>query len=505
MPSPEHQKQGPVRTLLAAAGIAALSVLPIPTPARAAPLDAIGVTQLRARDATLTGTGVSVAQVEASLQGSITAFEVNPAFVVQPVGLFTYIGATGATVVGTFPNAVGVDSSHADTVAGNFYGTVGGVAPGVQHVYNYDANYFYNTLIVGNQPISGSIINQSFIFTSQTAAGQQEVDRKYDNYAFNHGALFISGAGNGDTNNGRVSAPSTSYNGIGVAVYGAPSSVGPTLDNGRSKPDITAPASATSFSTPFVSGAAALLAQAGARGDGGPNTASVATDPRVIKTLLINGAVKPADWTHSPTAPLDTRYGGGILNADNSYILLHAGKHTFSASNTTGSLLGTAPANITGVQDPVAGWDFTTITSTSIADAVNHYVFHPTAAAGVSSYTLTATLTWFRHADESSINDLNLFLYDATTSTTTPLDKSISAVDNVEHLFTLNLKPGDVYDLQILKAGGLAGSATVTDAETYALAYNFAALPESASLALLLVGLPMLFGRTSRRGDVKGQ
>ncbi|MDB5353859.1 MAG: hypothetical protein JWN24_312 [Phycisphaerales bacterium] len=488
------RKRASVRTLLAGAAVAALSALLAALPARAAPLDTIGVTQLRAIDATLIGTGISVAQVEAA--GTNAAFEVNPLIVGQPVSLFTYTGTGGVTVAGTFPNGAGIESSHANTVAGNFYGTAAGVAPGVQHVYNYDAGYFYDTLISGNLQISGTIVNQSFNFPGQTVAGQQQIDQNYDNYAFNHGTLFISSVGNG----GQVNAPSTSYNGIGVADYGGFSSVGPTVDNGRSKPDITVPESETSWATPYVSGTAALLAQAGARGDGGAGTNSVAIDPRVIKTLLINGAVKPADWTHTPTAPLDIRYGGGIVNAYNSYNLLHAGKHTFSSANTTGSLVGTAQANITGVQDPNAGWDFTTITSTTASDAVNHYVFHPKVAAGVSSYVLTATLTWERHANESSINNLNLFLYDATTSTTTPLDKSISAVDNVEHLYTLNLKPGDTYDLQVLKDGGLAGSATVSNAETYALAYNFASVPEPAFVATLLLGLPMLIGRAPRHG-----
>ena len=48
--------------------------------------------------------------------------------------------------------------------------------------------------------------------------------------------------------------------------------VGPTLDNGRSKPDIVAPGTVISLTAPYVTGAAAVLVQAGARGDGGTNT-----------------------------------------------------------------------------------------------------------------------------------------------------------------------------------------------------------------------------------------
>ena len=38
--------------------------------------------------------------------------------------------------------------------------------------------------------------------------------------------------------------------------------------------------------------------QAGLRGDGGSDT-NAAADMRTIKALLLNGAVKPADWTNS--------------------------------------------------------------------------------------------------------------------------------------------------------------------------------------------------------------
>ena len=114
------------------------------------------------------------------------------------------------------------------------------------------------------------------------------------------------------------------------------SSVGPTVDNGRAKPDITAPASATSFSTPLVTGAAAVLMQAGLRGDGGGNT-NAAADIRTVKALLLNGAVKPADWTNNPPSPLDPRYGAGMLNVFNSYEQLAGGKHGYIVSTSVSS------------------------------------------------------------------------------------------------------------------------------------------------------------------------
>src|SRR5208337_645149 len=89
-------------------------------------LDQIGVTVLRAVTTNLDGTGIRVAQPEASLSASAPVWAVNPASVGQPVALFTYISAAGTTNV--FPNLLSADSGHADGVAGEFYGIPGGVA-----------------------------------------------------------------------------------------------------------------------------------------------------------------------------------------------------------------------------------------------------------------------------------------------------------------------------------------------------------------------------------------
>jgi hypothetical protein len=46
--------------------------------------------------------------------------------------------------------------------------------------------------------------------------------------------------------------------------------------------------------------------QAGLRGDGGSST-NAAADLRTVKALLLNGAIKPTDWTNNVPSPLDTR------------------------------------------------------------------------------------------------------------------------------------------------------------------------------------------------------
>jgi hypothetical protein len=339
-----------------------------------------------------------------------------------------------------------------------------GVAQQVSHVYNYSADYFYNNFIAAGQPISGRVVNQSFIFSNPDGshlptAQEQMVDSEYDDYSAQYGVLFISGAGNGGT----VYPSATSYNGIGVGVIDGGSSVGPTPD-GRCKPDLVSPgAGFTSFSTPFVSGSAAVLIQAGLRGDGGANT-NAASDNRTIKALILNGAVKPAGWTNGAATPLDARYGAGILNVFNSWNQLKGGKRAFieSTSVTSGNPHppGANPSN-----EPVStGWDWNSIANTdSSHDQINHYYFN---LPGSNSLTLTATLTWLKPHGASSINDLNLFLYN--TANGNLILSSTSAVDNVEHIFTSSLPPGR-YDLQVQKNP----HNEISSSETYALAFEF--------------------------------
>ena len=429
----------------------------------ASPLDTMGVTLLRQVDASLTGSGVELAHTEANVGTTPPQFEVNPAVVGLPASLFTYISSNGTATA--FPNSVGSESSHADSVGVNLYSPSGGVAPQVAHVDNYDGDYFVNAIIATIVPpaIPGSIVNQSFVLPGLAPSDQATLEQDYDNYAANHNTLFVSGAGNG----GAVLPPSTCFNGMSVAAFGGTSSVGPTAD-GRSKPDITAPAGVTSFSTPYVSGSAAVLVQAGTRGDGGANT-SAATDLRTIKALLLNGAVKLADWTNGVTTPLDARYGAGVVNVFNSWALLRGGQHAFieATSNTSGSPHppGSNPHN----EPSLSGWDFNSISNPRLVltynEAVNHYYFNLSPSSG-SQFTLTTILTWNRQSGQTAINDLNLFLYNAVNGNL--VAASTSAVDNVEHLFVNGLPPGR-YDLQVEKnPNGL-----VTANESYALAFEF--------------------------------
>ena len=452
--------------VLAGAGITASCV-----PARAQLLDQIGVTLLRTAT-NLDGTGVRVGLPEAAVG---TSWQVNPAYatVRQPVERFIYYSSNG--IATNFPNDLGTESGHADNVAGILFGNPGGVATNVVKVDNFDADFFFNNYIISNaEPVADAVVNQSFTFGNVTNVDpvpdgcisvddQQALDTLYDNYAVAHGTLFISAV----NNSGSVSPPGTAYNSLGVGACGpgAASSIGPTVDNGRCKPDLVAPQSVTSFAAPQVAGAAALLLQAAMRGDGGAAT-NAAADPRTIKALLMNGAIKPPDWKPAGSAPLDARYGAGVLNVFNAWRQFAGGRQPFTSAEQVAGGGNHPPAGVGGAVAVLNGWDFNTNTSHSASpaqDGVNHYLFNATNGMG---FTLTATLVWNRHLGKTAINNLDLFLYDCASGRL--VASSTSRVDNVEHLFVPRLAPGR-YDLQVWKAG--AGA--VSDTETYALAFAF--------------------------------
>jgi len=445
--------------------------------AQSATLNAIGMTLLETTTTNLNGGGIQVAQVEGD-SPDVGDFNVNPSVVGQPMGRFSYYSINGCAT--NFPNSEGGESGHADEVAQIFYGLTTGVAPKVAHVDNYDASVFVTVgglgtiglgpylVFLPDININDPVVNQSFVVPCYTTNKQTAVDSGYDNYAAQYNTLFVSAIGNG----GAVNPPATCYNGLGVGAFGGSSSTGPTPDNGRAKPDLVAPGSATSFSTPLVSGAAAVLIQAGLRGDGGADTNS-AVSIRTLKALLINGAIKPVGWTNVSPSPLDSYYGAGVLNVFDSYRQLAGGKQGYNATSSV--VLGAAhpppgaPASASGL----SGWDFNTNTSSSTSDGVNHYYFNVTNGRAGATFTTTATLVWNRQQNQTAINNLGLFLYDTANSNL--VAASISMVDNVQQVWVPRL-PAGKYDLQVWKAGG---TNMVSPSEAYALAFEFFSVPLS--------------------------
>jgi len=444
--------------------------------------DQTGVTVFRMLTTNLFGSGVRICQAEAVDTGE-EDFEVNPTNVGAPNNVFTYYSSLGSSSL--YPNSVGSNAYHPERVAEFLYGTVSpgpapaGIATNVAHVDVIDANYFGTAKIEQPAPVNmnDAIVNQSYAYFSLTVAQQQELDSFFDNYSAVSGALLIGSVGAG----GSPTSPGTAYDCIAVAAYdtnGANSSIGPTVDNGRCKPDITAPDGNTSFAIPQVSGAAAVLIQAGGRGDGGSFT-NGSTNMLTLKALLLNGAVKPLGWTNGTKTPLDARYGAGMLNLYNSYRELTGGRHTNNV-NTTVTAGGAHPPNaaLTNTASALSGWDFNTNTSSAVNDSINHYYFNVTNGSANATFLSAATLVWNRHNNPAyygtgtsiGINNLRLYLYNAANSNLVTC--STSAVDNVQHLYLPQLAPGR-YDLQVWKAGG----SYVTAAEPYALAFTFVTSP----------------------------
>ena len=150
---------------------------------------------------------------------------------------------------------------------------------------------------------------------------------------------------------------------------------------------------------------------------------------------------------------------------------------------------------------PNEGWDLASIDTTqhfaSYTTESNHYLFDLSAATA-PEFTLTSTLIWWRQYDETDINNLDLYLFNATTGATIAL--SDSTIDNVQELTVAGLAPGE-YDLVVEKVGGTSvgsGGAVVSGTETYALAFNFSPVPEPGELWLIAAGLGLapVFRRT---------
>jgi len=431
-------------------------------------IDPIGLRLLRAVSPGLDGSGIRMAQPE----GDGPGWQVNPA-VGRPGLVFRFESSNGVATV--FPNQVGAESQHANGVGDAIFGPVNGVAPGIAALDSYDADFFINALVFERAPFPARIVNQSFIIPVNSLQEQTAIDREFDDYSDRFNVLFVSGAGNG----GGVFTPASQYNGLGVGAFGGATSVGPTGDGNRSKPDIVAPSPFTSGSTPQVAGAAALLLQAALRGDAGTNDIAEAGDIRVVKALLLNGATKPPNWAPPASQPLDPLHGAGMLHVFNSWNQLRSGRQIAGETTIVPTTTTHPPGASTNRLTALRGWAFSTITNQlPTEDAVQH--FYLDLPAGPSSYVVTLTLTWHRRNGFSQANDLDLHFINRETGAS--IGKSDTFANNVEHIHMVAAPPGP-YDIQVLKNGA---PGRVPPDELYALAYDASA----AALKLTANGQP---------------
>ncbi len=390
-----------------------------------------------------------------------------------------------------FAKGPNVISSHATSVAGAAVSqdaTYPGSAPGAGwwtaqttmrggKTTIRDQTTAAETFARGLESLSGNpveVITLSIGIAGSTS-GMDQWSLGLDHVVNTNGVTVTVAAGNDGPVSGTISGlPSGAYNVItvgatgdtfglysddytNVAIY---SSRGPMVD-GRTKPDLIAPGSSiymptlnggwaeshgTSFATPLVAGGAALLVGVG-------RDMGYATDPKLIKSVLMNSATKLAGWSNSPTQPLDFNQGAGQMHLLRAY-------HQYASG----------PQNPGVVPVPEAGWDLQTVTDAN----ENLYMLDPEILAGG---LISITLNWDRIVTASSDNpdnaiysedhlsNLDLVLYH-TDDLTTPVANSVSDVDNVEHLYYTFDQPGQY------AIGVRLSDATPGDEEDYALTWD---------------------------------
>lgn len=371
-----------------------------------------------------TGAGVGVSQIEAP-EGGTNFYRPdigNGEFVSKTIN-FPSGGLTGA-------------SGHATTVGSFLYGSGSSLSPGVSVIDVYEVNSWLQTgfLRVGgnSEPAveNRAVSNHSWIGTFGSTANDQEALRRFDYIIQRDDFVAVVALNNGSG----TSVPSllgSSYNGIVVGLSSGEHSSGttPIDSSGRVKPDIVVPANLTSYGTPSVGSAAALLLQK-ATTLGFTNAAKSVT----MKAILLAGATKSqfSTWDRTTTRPIDEHYGAGQLNVYHSYHVLTAGAQAASSS----------------VSVRARGWDF----GTASTSAARRYFFD--IAAGDTASGFTAALTWNRVIADtlngsawgnpsSSLANLTLKLSHATGFTVGSLvDSSESTLDNVEYLYLPTLAPG---------------------------------------------------------------
>ncbi len=382
--------------------------------------DELGYTRLQAElgAAAPNGTGVSVTQTEASSGG----FNYMPDVLnVEFTGKTIYARSTAGGVTG-----------HATTVGAYFYGLSSSMAPGVNSIDVFEADNWLHSGFLrrtsASQPNveNRAVQNHSWVGSFDSGgAGDVEVLRRLDFAIARDDFLAVVGLNNGSGNN-HPALLGNIYNGISVGLTnGGHSSGASTVDGtGRVKPEIVSPIFVTSFATPTIGAAAALLIQK-AR-----SSAPLADAERsvMLKAILLAGATKQpfAGWNRTTTRPLDAHFGAGQVNVYRSYHVLTAGKQPASSSATV----------------PPRGWNYAQTTA-----APQRYFFD--IPPGNTAPDFSALLTWNRTVtaawplSTSSLPNLSLKLYAASGFTTGALiDSSESPVDNLEHLYLPGLAPG---------------------------------------------------------------
>jgi len=429
-------------------------------------LNAAGIYALRQLDASLTGSGVRIAVICRSntyINGE-PQNDYRPSTENNCLSNKQFIFYSGGKpLAGISPHTTAICSVLFGEDAYAFHPELGqfhyqGAAPQADGDI-YELWHFLTKNIYTSTAPDADILTVSF--------GNQFEDwwtRGIESMAEREGLTVIAGIGNGRGVYDPLLYPGAGANVIGVGVvdsvkgenlsnnlsefglaYPEHSSCGPTED-GRCKPDIVAPGNClaadaneqngyeptgnwSSFSTPIVAGAAALLVQK-AKEDASLRAAvSEQGGNCVIKAILLNSATKLPYWhkgrlqkDDDHQVPLDYIQGAGMLNAVGAYEQLTAGMKKPGESATI-------------------GWDLNELRKDD--KPLNFYRVTITEPA---NKVITVTAAWNKHY--SSVypfealpeKDANLRLEVWAIDPQNPdneylLDYSDSKVDNVEHIY----------------------------------------------------------------------
>ncbi len=369
-----------------------------------------------------TGSGVSVTQVE--------ALEATNAYMPNTADS----QFTGKTI--TDVASGGITSGHATNVGKNLYGNTSSMAPSIADIDVYEANDWLNNQgwqsgdpFVETNPLQ----NHSWVgFSSSNAA-----TARMDYAVVRDGFLPVTGLYNSDYDSQTIPSDipeiyGSMYNGISVGVSDGTHRTGLTSATdgpGRIKPEIVAPNSFTSFATPYITAAAAMLIESA-------GTDTDAKRQQVLKATLLAAADKSpfAGWDQTSLRPLDDIYGAGQLDVYESYFIQQAGKQ------------------IAGSTIDERGWNFTSLGS---GGSHAYSLFVPN---GFTLRNLSALITWNRTVTRTgrrfiiytpnNLANLSLTLAQQPSGIT---QTSNSPVDNIEHIWrdSSNALPEGNYSLTV--------------------------------------------------------
>jgi hypothetical protein len=398
----------------------------------------------------------------------------------------------------------------------------------------------------GYAPYFGTadVINSSW--GGNDATGTGFIASRLDGYAaVNPNTTLVASAGNSGPGANTIGSPGSGYNAITVAALANGgdnsydtvanfSSRGPqdyadptngTVVGGRAAIDIAAPGTnlhaafyggqtggnnttltgstpgppntnfynfsvaGTSFASPIVAGAVALVKSASYNSSLASNAAS--RDTRVVKSVLMNSASKTVGWDNGQTAnasggvtttqALDYATGAGALNlgqAFEQYVNAGTQDVTGLGNGDLGSVAST-------------GWDFGNV----LLGDTNSYAIAGLLEAGS---LFNVTLNWFRDRTlaftEPDIAQADLTLRVIDLATNLVISESSSLYNTSEHLSFL-LPSSSTYGIDVVYGANTFDLSGSKNSVQYGLAWSTSAVPEPSSMTMMLLSTSLLFRR----------